>query len=213
MWFSTRNWLLGDDTSPIGNKETAQWHQTSVGKMSLRMPRIGHAGSFMLVTFRRENFPFFLKRNHHRIALKSISFCFWSGQTKIFQPKIKSLNHLPSKIMCRIPRMDFPCTPRHGIPQHETPVFSLFHSFNASQDPERIGKNTEQLGSVHYWFVQTFVEVSGTDQFLTKKYQLRLQPFEKVRSKKTRIFHKIITTHEAWSFKPPFAHFIHQGKK
>lgn len=33
VWFSTRNWLLGDDT--IGNngtKETAQWHQTSVGK-------------------------------------------------------------------------------------------------------------------------------------------------------------------------------------
>lgn len=163
------------------------------------MPRIGHAGSFMLVTFRRENFPFFLKRNHHRIALKSISFCFWSGQTKIVQPKIKSLNHLPSKIMCRIPRMDFPSTPRHGIPQHETPVFSLFHSFNASQDPERIGKKHGTIGISSLLVRSNFCRSIWNWPVPHKKIPTPTPTFWKSEIKKNSNFSQ--DHHRSWSMK------------
>ena len=138
---------------------------------------------------------FFWKETTAELLSNQFPFIFEAAKQKLYNQK--SLNHLPSKIMCR---MGLPVYPSTRNPSTWDPSFFIVSELQCvSRSRKDWKKNTGQLGSVHYWFVQIFVEVSGTDQFLTKIYQLRLRPFEKMRSKKTRFFHKIIMKHEVLS--------------
>ena len=136
------------------------------------MPRIGHAGSFVLVSsssgVKISNKKIW-KETTTELLSNQFPFVLEAAKQKLYNQK--SQNHWITSHQ----KSCVGWTSRVPLDKESLNMRpSFFHCFIASMHRKDSKKNTEQLGSVHYWFVQTFVEVSGTDQFLTKNINSNL---------------------------------------